>query len=416
MQQFARDTNNPVSINRSSYFLSACYHDLGRAGEAREVMPPRTVVAEISLTDRVFFDCLLMRRALTSGDATAAAAAAAVIFDEEEIADSASRASLAQWSTWAFIADGSLDLAARAARMGLGEGDDVPMPGSAALEAELSFLDGDFEGAVRRARSAVEFLEQAQCRWKASPMRRRLADMLLARGDVGAAQAELQKVVEVAGRLGMVVERRLAAQELHKLGIEVVEDGAASAPAASPTGERYVSVLFMDVRGYTALTRDSSPAEVADGIAALQRWAAGEVAKHQGIVDKFAGDAVMATFNVSGAHVDHAQHALACALAIRDKAAALELPMGAGIATGPAVVGALKQGANVSVLGETTNLASRLQAQAGPGEILLSAETHRRAVDWLTSRGYVAESGRLDLKGFAEPVDAWRLREGRGDG
>jgi len=190
----------------------------------------------------------------------------------------------------------------------------------------------------------------------------------------------------------MVVERRLAAAELEKLGVAVAEETPAPAAAPGPTGERYVTVLFMDVRGYTSLARVASPAEVADSVATLQRWAATEVEKHHGIVDKFAGDAVMATFNSSGAHVDHAQHALACAMAIRDKAGMLGLPMGAGIATGPAVVGALKDGANVSVIGEATNLASRLQAQAGSGEIVLSMESHRRVADWLSSRGHAAES------------------------
>ena len=70
----------------------------------------------------------------------------------------------------------------------------------------------------------------------------------------------------------------------------------------------------------------------------LHRWAAAEVGKRQGIVDKFAGDAVMATFNVTGARVDHAALALDAALALRDKAALMDLPVGIGIAVGPAVV------------------------------------------------------------------------------
>jgi class 3 adenylate cyclase len=278
------------------------------------------------------------------------------------------------------------------------------------LEATLSRLAGDLVGAVESTRSGLEFLDKAGCQIEASPLRRSLAELLLEQDDTEAARIELERVVDVAGRLGMVVERRLAAEELRKLGVTVVEEATAPPAAGGPTGERYVTVLFMDVRGYTALTREVSPAEIADGVATLQRWAAAEVARHQGTIDKFAGDAVMATFNISGAHVDHAQHALACALAIRDKAAALGLPMGAGVATGPAVVGALKEGANVSVIGEATNLASRLQSQAGPGEILLSAETHRRSRDWLSARGQTAQSDRLEVKGFTEPVEAWRLR------
>jgi adenylate cyclase len=121
-------------------------------------------------------------------------------------------------------------------------------------------------------------------------------------------------------------------------------------------------------------------------------------------VDKFAGDAVMATFNISGTQVDHAAHSVQAALALRDKAAMLGLPVGIGIATGPAVVGVLKTGANVSVVGETTNLASRLQSQAAAGEVMLSDETYRRLVGSVD-----ATAEQLELKGFAQPVTAYRV-------
>jgi adenylate cyclase len=146
------------------------------------------------------------------------------------------------------------------------------------------------------------------------------------------------------------------------------------------------------------------PAEIVELISTYQRWAAQEVERHFGVVDKFAGDAVMATFNVSGDQIDHAAHALQAALALRDKAALLGLPVGIGIATGPAVVGTLKTGANLSVVGETTNLASRLQSQAATGEVLLSNESYRRLQD-------AVEAGpeQLELKGFAQAVTAYRV-------
>ena len=109
-----------------------------------------------------------------------------------------------------------------------------------------------------------------------------------------------------------------------------------------------VTVMFADVRGYTAMVGSRPPAEMVDLVSTYQRWAAQEVGRHFGVVDKFAGDAVMATFNVSGDQVDHAAHALQAALALRDKAALLGVPVGVGIATGPAVVGTLKTGANLA--------------------------------------------------------------------
>jgi len=175
------------------------------------------------------------------------------------------------------------------------------------------------------------------------------------------------------------------------------------------TGERMVSVLFADVRGYTRMSGETAPADVADRISALQRWASQEVGRHRGIVDKFAGDAVMATFNVSGESVDHTLQALQAAIAIIDKAALAGLPVGAGVAVGPAVVGRLAESANVSVLGDVTNLAARLQSAAGAGEIALSEESYRRVRGWLEQQGHPAERVEFDLKGFPGPVPAFKV-------
>ncbi len=142
-------------------------------------------------------------------------------------------------------------------------------------------------------------------------------------------------------------------------------------PGVLTAGERLVTSMFADVRGYTPIAAASAPEELADRMTTLHRWAAAEVGKRQGIVDKFAGDAVMATFNVTGARLDHAMLALDAALALRDKAALMDLPVGIGIAVGPAVVSRSVDERNVSVLGSTTNLAARLQTAAGGGDILL---------------------------------------------
>jgi class 3 adenylate cyclase len=145
-------------------------------------------------------------------------------------------------------------------------------------------------------------------------------------------------------------------------------------------------------------------------IGSLQRWASHEVTRHHGLIDKFAGDAVMATFNVSSQSVDHTLQAFQTAIAIIDKAAFAGLPVGAGIAVGPAIVGTLVKSANVSVLGEVTNLASRLQAQSPAGAVTLSEEAHRRVSQWLTERHITPERLELTIKGFTTPVVAYRVR------
>jgi class 3 adenylate cyclase len=181
-------------------------------------------------------------------------------------------------------------------------------------------------------------------------------------------------------------------------------------PDVVPAGERLVTSMFADVRGYTPLTSASAPEELADRITTLHRWAATEVGRRYGIVDKFAGDAVMATFNAAGARVDHAVLALEAALALRDKAAIMDLPVGIGIAVGPAVVTRSVGEANVSVLGEATNLAARLQTAAAGGEILLSGEAFRRVAAWLDERALPVEPEELELKGFDGMQRAYRLR------
>ena len=141
----------------------------------------------------------------------------------------------------------------------------------------------------------------------------------------------------------------------------------------------------------------------------LYRFARTEVERHFGIVDKFAGDAVMATFNVSGSRIDHCVQALQAALALRDKAALLDLQLGIGIAVGPAVLGPGASDANVAVRGVVTNLAARLQAAAEGGEILLSDEAFRRVEDWLSERGMAARCEQVELKGFEGAQAAYRI-------
>jgi adenylate cyclase len=151
-------------------------------------------------------------------------------------------------------------------------------------------------------------------------------------------------------------------------------------------------------------------------ITTLYRWAAAEVSRHHGFVNKFAGDAVMATFNATGTRIDHAREALEAALALTGKAMLLELGLGIGISVGPAVIGPITADGTVSVLGSATNLAARLQTAAGAGEIILSDEAHRRVAAWLTEHGLEATPEDLELKGFDSLQPAWRLRAGASQG
>ena len=291
---------------------------------------------------------------------------------------------------------------------------DWPLTRAEVARGRLALAEGGFQDAVRILGLAVSSFRDEGLLLDAWHASRALAEAEFKSGAREQAQALLQQTITEAESAGALLAGKLARETAARLGIEVSAHAAVAEPQAhhadvGPTGERMVSVLFADVRGFTEMTGASAPAQLADRIASLQRWAAQEVARHSGIVDKFAGDAVMATFNVSGQTVDHALQAVRAAVAIIDKAALVDLHMGAGVAVGPAVVGRLAKSANVSVLGSVTNLAARLQAEAGAGQVVMSEEAHRRVGDWLEAGGYSAEMVTLRLKGFEQPVTAYRL-------
>jgi class 3 adenylate cyclase len=186
-------------------------------------------------------------------------------------------------------------------------------------------------------------------------------------------------------------------------------------PSLAMQGERrQVTVLFADLAGYTALTNELDPEEI---LALLERffdrvdWI---VKEHGGHIDRHIGDCVMAIFGAPIAHGNDAERAIRAALAIREAipelSARLGRPLGVhiGVAGGQVVASGI---GNVShreytVTGDTVNLASRLTDAAVAGEILISERVRRALADRLDC----LEAGSLMMKGFAEPVRAWRLR------
>jgi class 3 adenylate cyclase len=243
------------------------------------------------------------------------------------------------------------------------------------------------------------------------------ADALARIGRLKEAENELTAVVAAAeaASAALIADGVRTVAEKHGFALAKT---APTAPPAEPeilhAGERLVTSMFADIRGYTTLTSKTAPADMHERITTLYRWAAKEVDRQHGFVDKFAGDAVMATFNATGTRLDHVKEALEAALALSGKAALLDLGLGVGISVGPAVVAPAPADGNISVIGETTNLAARLQTAARAGEIVLSEEAHRRVEGWLREHGLEALPEELELKGFEGPQSAWRLRAGAG--
>ena len=283
-------------------------------------------------------------------------------------------------------------------------------PFVARVEGRLAFGRDQLETAIDRLTAAAQFFGSVDYLDDERRTRRALAEAKAKAGDLAGAEAELQRVFTDANAHGHRFEVDTAQRRLREWGMSVPETQVSppSAPTGPPT-ERLVTVLFVDIRGYTAMSAREAPDRMVDTVAGFHRWARQEVERHHGLVDKYEGDAVMAIFNVTGARLDHCLHAVQAAIAIRDKATAAGLPVGAGIAVGPAVVGQLTAGGHVSAYGEVTNLASRLQGKAAAGEVLLSQEAFRRSHDWLTTRGLTAREATLELKGFDVAVKAFRL-------
>jgi class 3 adenylate cyclase/predicted ATPase len=180
--------------------------------------------------------------------------------------------------------------------------------------------------------------------------------------------------------------------------------------------------MFVDLVGSTGLSARLDPEELREVIRAYHATVSAEIARFQGHVAKLMGDGVLAYFGWPKAHEDEAERAVRSGLAVVEAVGRLATPAveplsaRIGIATGLVVVGDLigeGEAAERSVVGETPNLAARLQALAAPGSVVV-AEATRRLLGGL----FVLENlGRHPVKGFGEPVSAFRVvGEGTSEG
>jgi PAS domain S-box-containing protein len=172
---------------------------------------------------------------------------------------------------------------------------------------------------------------------------------------------------------------------------------------------RTLSVLHADVRGFSALAERRPPEEVADLL--VRYHAAGFEALHGtgATVDRFVGDAVLAFWNAPTEQPDHARRAIAGALAFRHATRAVgdELAYGIGVHTGDAVVGNLgsERLMHYTAIGDTVNVAARLQSAAEARTILASAALVAAAGPGLDA----TRLGPIAVKGRDAPVDAYRV-------
>jgi class 3 adenylate cyclase len=207
--------------------------------------------------------------------------------------------------------------------------------------------------------------------------------------------------------------RRRLLDAIAALGVVEAPPAPTPAPAASSDAERrQLTVMFSDLVGSTPLSTRFDPEDLREIVGAYHRCVADTVARFGGFVARYVGDGVLIYFGYPEAHEDDAERAARAGLVVIDAVGRLAtqepLNVRIGIATGLVVVGDLI-GAGAAqergVVGETPNLAARLQALARPGTLVI-AEGTRRQIGALFE---IEDLGPQPLAGFAEPQRAWRV-------
>jgi class 3 adenylate cyclase len=173
---------------------------------------------------------------------------------------------------------------------------------------------------------------------------------------------------------------------------------------------RQVTVMFSDLVGSTALSTRMDPEDLREVIAAYHKCAADIVQRFDGFLAQFLGDGVLVYFGYPKAHEDDAERAVRTGLELITAVSALKTPVSlqirVGVASGLVVVGDLMRSGNAierGIVGETPNLAARLQGIAEPNRVVI-AESTRKLLGNLFE---LEDLGAQDLKGIAGPVRAW---------
>ncbi len=219
------------------------------------------------------------------------------------------------------------------------------------------------------------------------------------------------------------LEKRVAEQvaQLERLGrlkrffsphlAELIVAGDQEDPLKSH--RREVTVVFLDLRGFTAFAETSEPEEVMGVLREYHAEMGRLILTHEGTLERFTGDGMMIFFNDPVPVPNPAERAIRMAVAMRDRVAELvqkwrkrgyDLDFGVGIAQGYATIGAIGfEGRwDYGAIGTVTNLAARLCGEARPGQILIS----QRLLGTMEELVEVEPVGELALKGFSRPVTA----------
>jgi len=226
---------------------------------------------------------------------------------------------------------------------------------------------------------------------------------------------------ELQARMESVVEERRFIKDMFSryLSSEIVQQ-LVSAPDLVKLGgdKKLATVFFADIRGYTSFSEGKDPEYLITILNEYFSEAVEVVVRHRGYIDKFIGDCIMAAWGVPlQTEEQDAVAAVSCALEIQSltsspgrsffQGEASALKIGIGMHTGPLVAGNLgsSRRMNYTVIGDTVNVAARLEGIAGPGEVIITQETR----DFLADRFVLERRGPVRVKGKSQPIPIYAV-------
>ncbi|MDT4969727.1 MAG: adenylate cyclase [Acidobacteriota bacterium] len=224
-----------------------------------------------------------------------------------------------------------------------------------------------------------------------------------------------------AARAHERVKREMVARELYKRFMpEHLINELLECPEKFQLGgtNKRISVLFCDVRGFTRLAHRAPPETIVDLLNILFTEMAAEIFANQGTLNKYLGDGLMALFGAPVGSETHAANAIAAAIGMQRRIkqvnlqlAAKNLPsvtLGIGINTGEATVGCIgaEQRSEYTAIGDTVNIASRIEGIAHPGQILVTSDTAKELGDKFP----LSEPWKVEVKHLDEPVQVYSVK------
>ena len=224
----------------------------------------------------------------------------------------------------------------------------------------------------------------------------------------GTLEARVQEQVGQLERLGRL--KRFFSPQL----AELIVAGDAEDPLRSH--RREITVVFLDLRGFTAFAETAEPEEIMGVLREYHAEMGGLVLAHEGTLERFTGDGMMIFFNDPVPVPNPAERAIRMAVAMQQRVGELrvrwtklgyELDFGIGIAQGYATIGAIGYEGrwDYGAIGTVTNLAARLCGEAGPGQTLVA----RRVIAAVEGLAVVEPVGEMALKGFQRPVTVFNV-------